>query len=437
MLAAPHSGAGKTLVTMALLRALKERGMALAPFKAGPDYIDPGFHHMACGAPSFNLDMWGMRPEFLHQLTSVEQTGDSMIFVEAMMGLYDGAADGQASSAALAQALGLPVILLVDCAKMSHSIAPLIFGFQHFNKEKLIHGVILNKIGSKRHEMMLREALKPLDIAVVGAISHDSNLALPERHLGLVQAREQEDMEEFIAAAAKRIAAQVDMAYLCDIAATCNATTCSQMSVTKLPPLSGHMAIARDEAFCFIYPHLVKGWREQGAILSFFSPLANEAPPIEADSIFLPGGYPELHAARLASNDVFKAGMQVSAMAGKRIYGECGGYMMLGESLEDKQGTCHAMLGLLPLATRFKTRRLHLGYRHLQMVAGGVWGNTWPSKLRGHEFHYSTITYQGEATPLFQAHDARGENLSPFGQVRENIAGSFAHIIDLESVETR
>jgi len=283
-----------------------------------------------------------------------------------------------------------------------------------------------------RHEMMLREALKPLDIAVVGAISRDRNLALPERHLGLVQAHEQANMEEFIAAAAKYISAQIDIEQLCDIAASYRVKSILQSSINKLPPLSGHMAIARDEAFCFIYPHLVKGWREQGAILSFFSPLANEAPPIEADSIFLPGGYPELHAAKLASNDVFKVGMQVAAMAGKRIYGECGGYMVLGESLEDKQGTCHAMLGLLPLATSFKRRRLHLGYRHLQMVADGVWGKTWPSRLRSHEFHYSTITCQDKASPLFQAHDARGENLAPFGQVRENIAGSFAHIIDLD-----
>jgi len=432
MLAAPHSGAGKTLVTMALLRALSERGIALAPFKAGPDYIDPGFHHMACGAPSFNLDMWAMRPELLHQLTSSEQTGGNMIFVEAMMGLYDGAADGQASSAALAQALGLPVILLVDCAKMSHSIAPLIFGFQHFAKRKLIDGVILNKIGSKRHEMMLREALKPLDVPVIGAIARDSNLVLPERHLGLIQAYENKHIEEFIVAAAKRIAAQIDIEQLCDIAVSYHAKTVLQPSINKLPPLSGHMAIARDDAFCFLYSHLVQGWRERGAILSFFSPLANEAPPIKADSIFLPGGYPELHAAKLAGNANFKAGMQAASVAGKRIYGECGGYMLLGESLEDKQGACHAMLGLLPLKTSFKKRRLHLGYRRLQMVAGSHWSHNWPSTLRGHEFHYSTITYQGEAAPLFQAHDARGENLGFLGQVRENIAGSFAHIIDLE-----
>jgi len=429
MLASPHSGAGKTLVSTALLRALKDQGIALAPFKAGPDYIDPGFHEMACGTQSFNLDMWSMRPELLHQLV-LEQAGGRMVFVEAMMGLYDGAADGQDSSAALARLLGLPVILLVDCAKMSHSIAPLMFGFQHFAREKLIHGVILNKIGSLRHEMMLREALKPLDIAVVGAISRDSNLALPERHLGLVQAREQADMEEFIATAASHIAAQIDMACLCDIAAACNATVFSQKLVTQLPPLGQHIAIACDAAFCFIYPHLLKGWGDQGARLSFFSPLANEAPPGEADSIFLPGGYPELHAARLAGNKTFKAGMMAAAAAGKRIYGECGGYMLLGDSLEDEKGNNHAMLGLLPLATSFKKRRLHLGYRRLQLLAHGVWSHAWPGKLHGHEFHYSTITSQGEAAALFQAHDARGDNLGTLGQVRGNVAGSFIHIID-------
>jgi len=227
-----------------------------------------------------------------------------------------------------------------------------------------------------------------------------------------------------------RIAAQIDITCLCDIAASCKTTVFSQTLVTKLPPLGQHMAIACDAAFCFMYPHLLKGWRQQGARLSFFSPLANEAPPSEADSIFLPGGYPELHAARLAGNSTFKAGMMAAAAAGKRIYGECGGYMLLGDSLEDAQGNSHAMLGLLPLATSFKKRRLHLGYRHLQLLAGGVWGNRWPEKLRGHEFHYSTITSQGEAAALFQAHDARGDNLGLLGKVRGNVAGSFIHIID-------
>ncbi len=187
----------------------------------------------------------------------------------------------------------------------------------------------------------------------------------------------------------------------------------------SLPPLAQSIAIARDEAFSFLYPHLVDSWRAQGATLSFFAPLANEAPDPTAEAVFLPGGYPELHAGKLAANHTFLNGLRTHQGL---VYGECGGYMVLGEGLIDAAGTRHAMAGLLPVTTSFATRKLHLGYRQLS-------GGPWSKPLRGHEFHYSTIDHQGPAEPLFEARDAAGNPLPPMGQRVGRVMGSYAHVI--------
>lgn len=194
-----------------------------------------------------------------------------------------------------------------------------------------------------------------------------------------------------------------------------------------IPPLGSHIAIARDQAFAFTYPHLMEGWRAQGASLSFFSPLADERPDGAADSVFLPGGYPELHAGRLSAAEGFRAGMQEAAAAGKVIYGECGGYMTLGEVLVDAAGAEWPMLGLLPLTTSFATRKRHLGYRRVNALAGPFAG----TRLNAHEFHYSTVVHEGQAERLFDAIDAAGEVVGLAGLVRDNVSGSYMHLIDL------
>jgi len=419
MIAAPSSGSGKTLLTLAILRAFKNKGYSVAAAKAGPDYIDPGFHELACGGRSVNLDPWAMNAKRLLSLAS-DQPG-SYLLVEAMMGLFDGAADGSASPATLAKTLKLPVILVVDAARQSHSISALVRGFRDHDPEVAVKGVILNKVSSSRHEQMLRVALEAIDMPVLGAVPRNPQLELPERHLGLVQAIESPQMEAFIANAADLVEAHCDLDGLIGYFEGIPANT---HSTGRLPPLAQRTAIARDVAFSFIYPHLISDWRDQGAEVSLFSPLADEAPNRNADAVYLPGGYPELHAGKLAGAQNFMRGLIQARDRGALLYGECGGYMVLGEGIVDKDGDRHAMCGLLDLETSFAKRKLHLGYRNIK-ATGFVLGE----RLKGHEFHY-TSALKEKGQPLFAVADALGNDLGSSGLRNGRVMGSYMHIID-------
>ncbi len=428
MIAAPHSGAGKTSVTLGLLRALRRRAISVGSAKAGPDYIDPAFHAAASGAPCVNLDPWAMRPALLAGLAAEARATGGLV-VEAMMGLFDGAADGSGSAADLAAGLDLKIVLVVDCARQSHSVAALVRGFASHRGDIRIAGLILNRVGSPRHAALLTEALAPLRIPVLGVLPRQDDLALPERHLGLVQAGEHADLDAFLDRASDWIEAGCDVPALAALAGGDDPER-SLVAATPLAPLGRHMAIARDAAFAFAYPHLLDSWRRAGAALSFFSPLADEAPDDRADAIYLPGGYPELHAGQIAGAGRFKAALLAAAAArGVAIYGECGGYMVLGEALTDAEGDTHPMLGLLPLRTSFRERRLHLGYRRLTPCGPGPWAGP----LRAHEFHYTAIVSEGPGDPLFTAEDARGEALGDYGLRRGSVFGSFLHLIDGEA----
>lgn len=425
LVAAPASGSGKTTLTLGLLRALRRRGEALAPVKVGPDYIDPAYHQAASGAECFNLDPWAMRPELISALSSRITEGGRLLVAEGMMGLFDGALDGRGSSADLARLLDLPVVLVVDCARQSHSIAALVSGFSRFRKDVLVAGVVLNRVGSPRHEAMLRAALEPLRVAVLGAVPRDEALSLPERHLGLIQAGEHADLERFLDHAADVMEERVDFAALRHIWSRPKQHE-AMANVPRLKPLGSRIAVARDDAFAFSYAHVLAAWRRRGAEISFFSPLADEAPSPDADAVYLPGGYPELHGGRLAAAARFGEGMRAAASRGANIYGECGGYMVLGEALEDAGGERHAMLGLLPLETSFAQRRLHLGYRVLEPLPASPWRAT----LRAHEFHYASIVREGAAERLFRVRDALGEDMGEAGLRAGSVSGSFMHIID-------
>jgi cobyrinic acid a,c-diamide synthase len=418
ILAAPNSGSGKTMITLGILRALRDRGISVRAAKSGPDYIDPQFHLAASGC-ALNLDPWAMSPDRLCSLA-----GDGLLVIEGAMGLFDGAADGTGSTADLAKALNAPVVLIVDCASMSGSVAPLVAGFSRFDPDVQVAGVILNRVGSPRHERLLRTALAPLGLPVLGAVPRDMALQRPSRHLGLVQAGEHADLEAFIQGAADLITRQIDLDPLLALArptVTGNAP--------RLKPPGQRIAVARDQAFAFSYPHMLADWRAQGAEISFFSPLADQGPE-HADFVLLPGGYPELHAGRLSQNHNFMQKMKSAAQT-SLIYGECGGYMVLGERLTDAEGKAHQMLDLLPLDTSFATRKLHLGYRHLTAKDGPFKGN-W----KGHEFHYAT-TIRATGTPLFEAQDAEGAPLPAMGLVHGRVMGSFAHLIDLAPANSK
>jgi cobyrinic acid a,c-diamide synthase len=419
---APHSGAGKTLFTLGLARALTKSGMSVAPAKAGPDYIDPAFLTAAAnGEPAINLDPWAMRPARIRALATRHARGADLLLIEGVMGLFDGAADGRGSTADLAAILDLPALLVIDCRRMGQSVAALATGYAGYRDDVTVAGVVLNNVASDRHEAMLRAALPAAGVPCFGAIRHDDALAIPDRHLGLVLPGAIGRFEEFIENAAQIIARRVDLDAVEALARPLPDTE----RATPFPPLGQRVAIARDSAFAFVYDHWLSDWAAAGAGFRLFSPLADEAPDPEADAVFLPGGYPELHAQPLAAAANFKVGLTAARDRGALIYGECGGYMVLGKSLSVADGTTCEMTGLLPLETRIDSPRRTLGYRRLSH-AGPL---PWPNKLTAHEFHYSVETTQG-GTPLFTATDATGEALAPMGMAENRVCGSYAHVVD-------
>ena len=425
LIASPMSGSGKTTFTLGLLRALKMRGVAVAPGKAGPDYIDPAFHAAASARACLNYDPWGMRRELLLANAGVAGGGGRLLIVEAMMGLFDAAADGTGAAADVADILRLPVAFVVNCAKMSHSVAALVRGYAQFNPNVMIAGVVLNNVGSDRHEAMLRNALETIGMDVFGVVRRDDSLIVPERHLGLTQASEHKDLEAFIARAAELVEAGCDLDAIVRSAGLLGQPD-TVSNIERLPPPGQRVAIARDAAFSFCYEHMLLGWRRRGAEISFFSPLADEGPADDCDAVYLPGGYPELHAGTLTDAGNFRRSMAAAADRKANIYGECGGYMVLGDALIDKDGSSHAMLGLLPHTTSFATPRLHLGYRRIRAKSEFFWD----AVMTAHEFHYASIVQEGEAERLFDVEDAQGQELEPAGLKRGSVAGSFIHVID-------
>jgi cobyrinic acid a,c-diamide synthase len=498
VIAAPRSGSGKTLVTLGLIAALRRRGLLVAPAKTGPDYIDRAILARTAGSEAINLDPWAMAPTRLRQLAAGHAEGADLLLVEGVMGLFDGAASGTGSTADLAQLLGLPVILVVDADRQSQSIAALVHGFASFRPGLPIAGLILNRCASPRHEAMLRSALAPLGLPIIGALPRDPALTLPERHLGLVLPDEIAAFDAVISTAAATLATHLDLTLLLTLAspeppappslplvgragvgvsdpppppslplvgragvgvreppASPSLLPVGRVGVgvsepppsppllplrekvpegrmrggepQPLPPLGQHIAIARDDAFAFLYPHWLIGWRQSGASVSFFSPLADEIPHPDADAIFLPGGYPELHAGRLSAQQKFMAAAHTNVEKGLLFYGECGGFMVMGETLTDRDGVTHRMLGLLPLHTRIDRPRRVLGYRQLTHDSR----LPWPKSLHGHEFHYSTAAHARSVPALFSATDALGGQLPPMGMALGNVLGSYVHVIDI------
>ena len=430
ILAAAASGSGKTLITTGLLRHLQQRGLRIAAAKAGPDYIDPSFHAAASGRPCLNLDAWAMRPATLAGLVAELESDAEFVLCEGVMGLFDGTGpDGEAgSTAALAKLTGWPVVLVVDARRQGASAAALVGGFARYDPEVPLAGIILNRIAGMRHRMLLETALARHvpKVPCLGAIAQDRALALPERHLGLVPAGERTENEMVIERAASIVGNALDIDALVALARPSKLSGGARPA--PLPPLGRRIAVARDAAFVFAYPAVLEGWRRAGAELSFFSPLADEPIDRNADAIYLPGGYPELHAGEIATAERFLGGLRRAAANGAAIYGECGGYMVLGETLTDADGQVHRMAGLLPLATSFAERRLHLGYRIMTLLRGGPLGKA-GARFRAHEFHYATtLSAGGEA--LFAATDSCGVDLGQTGLRRGSVFGLFMHLID-------
>ena len=431
MIAAPRSGSGKTTMTLGLLRALKRRGLAVQPFKCGPDYIDPAFHAAASGRPSFNVDSWAMRWPVASKLLADASHGSDIVVVESLMGLFDGVSQrghwGNGASADLAAATSWPVVLVLDVSGQSQTAAATARGFQNFQDGVTIAGVILNRVGSQRHVRFASEALEAAGLPVIGALPRNAHLELPERHLGLVQAEETSELDDRLNALADFVEANVDIDRILQLA---RPGSIAGGDRARIRPPGQRIALARDAAFSFVYPHLLEAWRSAGAEIVHFSPLADEGPDPDADVLWLPGGYPELHAGLLANAQRFKSAVREFAQS-RPVHGECGGYMTLGTGLVDAEGGRHEMIGLLGLETSFAVRKMNLGYRKAELIEScplGIPGDV----LTGHEFHYASVLTSPDA-PLFRLQDSDGRPLAQNGGAsRGMVTGSFFHLIDTQ-----
>lgn len=434
MIAAPRSGSGKTLLALGLMRAFRERGLKVGAAKCGPDYIDPAFHAAATGETSGNLDSWAMGDDLLLALgaaAGVTKRGGrcDLVLCEGSMGLFDGVvgAPGRTgASADVAALLGWPVILCLDVSGQAQSAAAVVKGCATYDPRVKIAGAILNRVASERHRKLASQAIEAVGIPVLGALPRTANIDLPERHLGLVQAEEIAGLDALLERAAAFVAAH------CDMDAIFRAAQAKDFSGEKpmaaLPPPAQRIAIARDIAFSFLYPHILDGWRRLGAELRFFSPLSDEPPPVDSDLCWLPGGYPELHAGEIARATRFLTGLRIFAQS-KPVHGECGGYMVLGQSLTDKSGQPHRMAGLLGAGFSFAERKLNLGYRDARLATAHALGAA-GTQLRGHEFHYATAKAADDPDPPFAfVKDAHGGPNQPDGGRRGQVSGSFFHIL--------
>jgi cobyrinic acid a,c-diamide synthase len=429
VIAAPRSGSGKTTLTLGLLRALRRSGRSVVGVKSGPDYIDPAFHAAASGAPSVNLDSWAMPRELVETLAAEAARGRELLLCEASMGLFDGVpgeTGRTGASADVAAALGLPVLLMIDVSGQAQSAAAVVKGCMSYDPRIEVLGVVLNRVGSARHRRLAGEAIEALGVEVVGSIPRLDALALPERHLGLVQASEFEALDQRLDEIADAVAAHVDLSAIEALARPLKLTPRAIPPAALAPP-GQCIALARDAAFSFLYPHLLSGWRAAGAELRFFSPLADEPPPEDCDACWLPGGYPELHAGQLAGAARFRQGLRRFARA-RPVHGECGGYMALGAALTDASGARHEMAGLLGVETSFAKRRMTLGYREATLDADSALGPA-GARFRGHEFHYATIVSLGDDPPFAFVRDPYGSAPERSGSRRGGVTGSFFHAI--------
>ena len=359
---------------MGLLRLFKRQGLRVQPFKCGPDYIDTQFHAIAAGQPSVNLDPWMQGAEEMRRIYDRYAREADICVVEGAMGLFDGYDRDTGSAAEVARLLDLPVVLVVAARSVAFSVAPLLYGFRHFDERLRIEGVIFNEVGSAKHEAMLRQAAEAAGVRCLGCVPRVASLQMPSRHLGLTLT-EQERMNEM----ADRVA---DVLESLPSLPTGSAGKEPVVGASPRWQATLHSYIARDACFSFCYQTTIDALAALGEV-SFFSPLANEPVPDEASFIYLPGGYPELFAEQLAVSTVTMASLRLHAERGTQMIAECGGMMYLGRSIETDEPRSYPMCGLLPLDTTMQGARLQLGYR--QCSLDGI-------ALRGHEFHYSRLS---------------------------------------------
>ena len=401
VVAGTHSGVGKTTIASGLMAALRAKGHELAPFKVGPDFIDPSYHTLAAGRPGRNLDAFLSGPELIGSLFAHGASGVDVAVVEGVMGLFDGKSGGgeYASTAHVAKLLRAPVLLVVDAGAMARSAAAIVHGYATFDPELRVAGVILNRVGSPTHERMLREAIEPLGIPILGVLRRDANLNTPDRHLGLVPAAERrEEARKALDHTGEAIARSCDLEGILRLAASAEPLHSKpweplspETETTKTARLV-RVAVASGPAFSFVYRENLELLRGAGAETVFFDPTTEEDLPEDTDALYLGGGFPETYAETLSENEPLREKVRGFALSGRPVAAECGGLLYLCRELDGKK-----MCGVLDTGARM-TDQLSLGYRKAHSLADSPLARRGDT-LRGHEFHYSAVEPQAGASP--------------------------------------
>ena len=436
VIAGVASGVGKTTLTVGLLEAFRRRGLTVQAFKVGPDFIDPGFHALVTGRPSYSLDSWMCSREHVVATVAGQAADADLAIIEGVMGCFDGyeGKSEEGSTAQVAKWLGAPVILVVDAGAMARSAGAIVLGFERFDPELNLAGVIFNRVAGETHYRWLSESMEAHCRSLpLGFLPHRESLALPERHLGLVTAAERRLSQGFLDELVQVIERSVDLNGLLTLAQSRVAPIkpSGDRHGGARPPGSSaalvRIGIARDLAFQFYYPANFDLLSAAGAELVFWSPLEDPDLP-EVDALYLGGGYPEVFARQLAQNTAVLKAVREFARSGRPIYAECGGLMYLAEAIEDEAGDLHPMVGLLPTTVRMKPRRLTLGYVEVEVIrdtplapAGAI--------VRGHEFHASRIEeVPASVLRAYIVRTRREDTPRAEGYVVENALMSYVHL---------
>lgn len=430
VIAGVSSGVGKTTIVTGLLATLARQGVAVQSYKVGPDYIDPGYHTLATGRTAHNLDTWLVPSDKLASLFVKTASGNELAVIEGVMGLYDGGRAGISSTAAIAKLLDAPVVLVVDARSVGESIAATVLGYKMYDSDVNLAGVIVNRIGSASHKAMVCEAIKRIGVNILGCITRNADLALPERHLGLTPVTEN-NAHDALAAIAKQISHEIDIEQIVHIARSASPLTVTTPCPAKAVENGDHVRIgvARDEAFSFYYPESLELLVSQGAELIYFSPLQDKRIP-DVDGIILGGGFPEMFAEKLAGNGEMRQSVHSACRRGMPIYAECGGFMYLTRGITDFSGKNYAMVGAIPATCIMESKLQTVGYITARALSDNIlcsMGDT----MRGHEFHFSRIlpdTQNADFKWAFQMEKVRTGESYPGGFANNNLLASYLHM---------
>ena len=413
IISAPNSNAGKTTITLGLLRLLKRKTHTVQPFKVGPDYIDPKFHRVACGKTGVNLDLFMMSQNDIHNNLQFYGTDAQVNCIEGVMGLFDGAKKDIGSTAELAKKLKTPVLLVIDAKAVAYSVAPLIQGFVNFDKNVKIMGVVFNRVGSERHYTMLKEACEDINVKCFGYLSNLKNIEIPSRHLGL-NIQQIEKFDSLIDEIADALEKTLNWQAVLEVSREVNYTSILTENTSENKNIT--FGVANDEAFNFIYPHTIKAMETLGKVL-YFSPIRDTEIP-ECDFIYLPGGYPELHLEALSANTAMLKSIQNFATNKGQIYAECGGMMYLGKAIISKENKVFKMVDYLDFESTIAIKKLHLGYR-ASKTANHI--------FKGHEFHYSSLVNDNETDIEATVLNARDGETNTKIYKKNKVLASYVH----------